>query len=89
MYPHTKVYSNFTYEYSDGQISSWRDLLDLKNINIYEISRKGIAEQYGISINKEMITNLGITKDNREVIIFFDSNSKSIVIKNSKDNELN
>lgn len=55
----------------------------------YRKSKKGIAEQYGISINKEMITNLGITKNNREVIIFFDSNSKSIVIKNSKDNEAN
>ena len=40
MYPHIKVYTNFDYKYSDGQISSWRDLLDLKNINIYEISRK-------------------------------------------------
>ena len=39
----------------------------------YRKSKKGIAEQYGISINKEMITNLGITK----------------VIKNSKDNEAN
>ena len=55
----------------------------------YRKYKKGIGEQNGISINKEMITNLGITKDNREVIIFFDSNSKSIVIKNSKDNELN
>ncbi|WP_304206862.1 hypothetical protein [Fusobacterium perfoetens] len=51
----------------------------------YRKSKKGIAEQYGISINKEMITNLGITKDNREVIIFFDSNSKSIIIKSSKE----
>lgn len=52
----------------------------------YRKSKKGIAEQYGISLNKEMITNLGITKENREVIISFDSNSKSIVIKSSKDN---
>ena len=52
----------------------------------YRSSSKGIAEQYGISLNKEMITNLGITKENREVIISFDSNSKSIVIKSSKDN---
>lgn len=51
----------------------------------YRKSKKGIAEQYGISLNKEMITNLGITKENREVIISFDSNSKSIVIKSSKD----
>lgn len=51
----------------------------------YRKSKKGIAEQYGISLNKEMITNLGITKENREVIISFDSNSKSIVIKSSKE----
>lgn len=39
-YPHVKVYTNFDYKYRTGYINSWRDLLDIDNINIYEITRK-------------------------------------------------
>lgn len=39
-YPNVKVYTNFDYKYSNGTISSWHDLLETENINIYEISEK-------------------------------------------------
>lgn len=39
-YPNVKIYTNFNYKYSDGEITSWRDLLDKTNINVYEITRK-------------------------------------------------
>lgn len=39
-YPNVKVYTNFNYQNRDGDIKSWRDLLELENINIYEITKK-------------------------------------------------
>lgn len=38
-YPHVKVLTNFQYNGSDGDINSWRDLLNTENINIYEITK--------------------------------------------------
>ena len=39
-YPNVKVYTNFKYDGATGSINSWHDLLELENINIYEISEK-------------------------------------------------
>ena len=47
----------------------------------YRKAKKGVAEQYGISLTKEMIKALDITEDSREVIISIDSENKSIIIK--------
>lgn len=47
----------------------------------YRKAKKGVAEQYGISLTKAMLKVLDITKDSREVIISIDSENKSIIIK--------
>lgn len=47
----------------------------------YRKAKKGVAEQYGISLTKDMIKALNITKDSREIIISIDSENKSIIIK--------
>lgn len=39
-YPNVLILSNFNLEFADGKIESWQDLIDITNINIYEISRK-------------------------------------------------
>lgn len=39
-YPRLKVLTNFSYAFSDGRISSWRDLLDTTNISEDEITEK-------------------------------------------------
>lgn len=39
-YPNVKVYTNFKYSGATGTIKSWHDLLELENINIYEITEK-------------------------------------------------
>ena len=41
------------------------------------------AEQYGISINKKMIENMGITESDREVDIYYDKIKNQIIIKKS------
>lgn len=46
----------------------------------YRKAKKGIAEQYGISINKEFIKKLGITKEEREVTILFNNRNKCLLI---------
>lgn len=50
----------------------------------YRKARKGVAEQYSVSINQEMIRSLGITSTNREVDLFYDRALKRIVIKKSE-----
>ena len=39
-YKNVKVLTNFEYKGSNGTINSWKDLLEVENINIYEITRK-------------------------------------------------
>lgn len=39
-YPNVKIYTNFDFKERDGDIKSWHDLLDVENINIYEITQK-------------------------------------------------
>ncbi|WP_177161948.1 hypothetical protein [uncultured Fusobacterium sp.] len=50
----------------------------------YRKARKGVAEQYSVSINQEMIRSLGITSTDREVDLFYDRALKRIVIKKSE-----
>ena len=39
-YPNVLVLSNFNCDLADEKITSWKDLLDITNINTYEITRK-------------------------------------------------
>ena len=41
------------------------------------------AEQYGVSIKKKMIENMGITESDREVDIYYDKIKNQIIIKKS------
>lgn len=50
----------------------------------YRKARKGVSEQYGVNISKEFINELGITPENREVQIIYDTQNKEIIIKAKK-----
>jgi hypothetical protein len=41
------------------------------------------AEQYGVSINKKMIEDMGISEADREVDIYYDKIKNQIIIKKS------
>ena len=47
----------------------------------YRKAKKGISEQYSISINQDIIRSLGITEDNRTVDIDFNIKTNEIIIK--------
>lgn len=47
----------------------------------YRKAKYKTAEQYGISINKKMIENMGITESDREVDIQYDKSKNQITIK--------
>lgn len=47
----------------------------------YRKSKKGIAEQYNISINQDIIRSMGITEKDREVTLFYDNRIKALIIK--------
>lgn len=47
----------------------------------YRKAKYKTAEQYGISINKKMIEDMGITENNREVDIHYDKSKNQIIIK--------
>ena len=47
----------------------------------YRKSKKGIAEQYNISINQDVIRSMGITEKDREVTLFYDNRIKALIIK--------
>ena len=47
----------------------------------YRKAKYKTAEQYGISINKKMIENMGITESDREVDIYYDKIKNQIIIK--------
>lgn len=50
----------------------------------YRKAKKGIAEQYSISINQDIIRNLGISPDSRRVEMFYDRVNKRLIIKKSE-----
>ncbi len=39
-YPNVLILSNFNFSLSDGKVKNWKDLLNVTNINTYEITRK-------------------------------------------------
>lgn len=47
----------------------------------YRKSKKGIAEQYNISINQDIIRSMGITEKDREVNLFYDNRINALIIK--------
>ena len=47
----------------------------------YRKSKKGIAEQYNISINQDIIRSMGITEKDREVTLFYDNRTNALIIK--------
>lgn len=47
----------------------------------YRKSKKGIAEQYSININQEIIRSLGITENSRTVEMDYNTKTKEIIIK--------
>lgn len=49
----------------------------------YRKAKYKTAEQYGISINKKMIEDMGITKTDREVDVYYDKIKNQIIIKKS------
>lgn len=52
----------------------------------YRKSKKGMSEQYNLSINQCIIKNMGITEKDREVILFFDRRNKQLIIRKLKKN---
>lgn len=53
----------------------------LKRRLSYRKAKYKTAEQYGISINKKMIEDMGISETNREVDIYYDKIKNQIIIK--------
>lgn len=47
----------------------------------YRKAKKGIAEQYSVTINQDIIKSLGITENNRTVEVSYNNETKEIVIK--------
>lgn len=47
----------------------------------YRKAKYKTAEQYGISINKKMIKDMGISETDREVDIYYDKIKNQIIIK--------
>ena len=50
----------------------------------YRKARKGVAEQYNVSINQDIIRSLGITPNDRRVEIFYDRVTKRLIIRKSE-----
>ncbi len=53
----------------------------------YRRARKGVAEQYNVSINQDIIRSLGITPNDRRVEIFYDRATKRLIIRKSEENK--
>lgn len=47
----------------------------------YRRAKKGIAEQYSISINQDIVRSLGITKSNRTIDFYYDRTTKRVIIR--------
>ena len=56
-------------------------MIKLKRRLSYRKAKYKTAEQYGISINKKMIEDMGISETNREVDIYYDKIKNQIIIK--------
>lgn len=54
----------------------------------YRKARKGVAEQYNVSINQEIIRSLGITQNDRTVELFYDRFTNRLIIRKSEKNEV-
>lgn len=50
----------------------------------YRRAKKGIAEQYSISINQDIIRSLGISPNSRRVEMFYDRVNKRLIIRKSE-----
>ena len=50
----------------------------------YRKAKKGVAEQYNVSINQDIIRSLGISPDSRRVEMFYDRVNKRLIIKKSE-----
>ncbi|MBS5789908.1 hypothetical protein [Fusobacterium sp.] len=50
----------------------------------YRKAKKGIAEQYSISINQDIIRSLGISPNSRRVEMFYDRVNKRLIIRKSE-----
>lgn len=50
----------------------------------YRRAKKGIAEQYSISINQDIIRSLGISPDSRRIEMFYDRVNKRLIIRKSE-----
>lgn len=50
----------------------------------YRKARKGVAEQYNVSINQEIIRSLGITPNDRKVELFYDRFTNRLIIRKSE-----
>lgn len=57
--------------------------MNIKKLS-YRQAKKGIAEQYGINLSKKIITDMGISSENREIQIEYDKKEKIIKIKKKK-----
>ncbi len=56
-------------------------MIKLKRRLSYRKAKYKTAEQYGISINKKMIEDMGISETDREVDIYYDKIKNQIIIK--------
>ena len=50
----------------------------------YRKARKGVAEQYNVSINQDIIRSLGITQNDRTVELFYDRFTNRLIIRKSE-----
>lgn len=47
----------------------------------YRKARKGVAEQYNVTINQDIIRSLGISSTDRTVDLYYDRATKRIIIR--------
>ena len=47
----------------------------------YRRVKKGIAGQYSISINQDIVRGLGITESNRTIDLYYDRATKRVIIR--------
>lgn len=47
----------------------------------YRRAKKGIAEQYNISINQDIVRSLGITENNRTIDLYYDRATRRVIIR--------
>lgn len=47
----------------------------------YRKAKKGVAEQYNVTINQDIIRSLGISSTDRTVDLYYDRATKRIIIR--------